>query len=83
MNFFPLVTCSDITVANGEVTYDVLRLNGSYPVNTVATFSCDSGFSLSGSISSTCQTSTAWIFGNLEPQIPTCNLGNENIITTY
>ena len=41
-----------------------------YHVNTMATFSCDNGYSISGSDSSICQDSGIW-----DPQTPTC--GNE------
>ena len=55
---------------NGHVNYSTVNYNGGYPIDTTALFTCDYGYSLSGSDSSICQTSTDW---NEQP--PTCNLG--------
>ena len=54
------------------VDYDESRIfvSSKYPVDTMATFSCDEGFSLSGSSSSICQDS-----GNWSQETPIC--GNE------
>ena len=47
-------------------------INGEYPVDTMASFSCSSGFSLSGSESTVCQMSGHW-----GQQSPMCNEGKE------
>ena len=59
-----------MSISNGRVMYDRARVsvNGGWPVDTVASFSCNSGYSRSGSSSRTCQTS-----GNWNQQNPTCN----------
>ena len=75
-NNFPAVTCSAITLENGEVTYTTTQVSAEYPLDTVATFSCSSQSKLSGSSSSTCQAFENT--GNWNPQIPTCNLSNTN-----
>ena len=46
------------------------RPDGKYPVYTVATYTCNDGYVLSGSDSNTCQTSGDWQQGN-----PNCNRG--------
>ena len=46
--------------------------NGSYPYDTVASFSCNEGYYLSGNEEITCQTS-----GNWNMDTPVCNLGKE------
>ena len=74
LNCFPAVTCSAITLENGEVTYTTTQVNGAYPLDTEATFSCSSQAKLSGSSSLTCQAFEN--SGNWNPQIPTCNLSN-------
>ena len=65
------MTCSAITLENGEVTYTMPEENGRYSIDTVANFSCSTQANLTGTQSSTCQAS-----GNWNPQIPTCNLSN-------
>ena len=76
---FTLVACAHIRLDNGEVNYDGSRVpfafTDKYSVDTVATFSCNPGYSLSGSSSSICQDSGTW-----DPQPPTCD--NENILFT-
>ena len=73
---FNTVTCAALSQpANGQVAYSNATVDGGYPVDTVATFSCNSRYSRSGSSSRTCQTS-----GNWNQETPTCNLSNTNII---
>ena len=59
----------DSTPLNGQVEPMGLS-NGQYLVDTTVTFTCDSGYSLQGSASSTCQVSGIW-----DPLPPTCSLG--------
>ena len=43
------------------ITYDRDQANnGQYPVNTIATFMCDSEYHLDGDLSATCQPSGNW-----------------------
>ena len=42
--------------------------NDAYPINTEVSFTCDYGYFLNGSDSSTCQSTGDW-----DPQTPTCN----------
>ena len=46
--------------------------SGRYPFDTVASFSCNEGYSLSGNEEITCQTSGNW---NMDP--PECNARKE------
>ena len=56
---------------NGQTTYnDSMVQNNGYPLNTVASFTCNPGYNLNGSDSSTCQDSLNW-----DQQIPACDQG--------
>ena len=55
-----LVTCAPLSLTNGGVTYTTSAQDGKYVVDTVASFSCDSGFSLNGTNSAMCQESGNW-----------------------
>ena len=72
--FFTLVACTRVRLDNGEVNYRgsivTFAFINKYHVDTVATFSCDDGYSLTGPSLSICQDSGTW-----DPQPPTC--GNE------
>ena len=72
-----VVTCTEISLPNGEVNYTTMEENGRYMLDTVATFTCDSQSNLSGFNSSTCQASNNSAHWNPEP--PTCNLSNESV----
>ena len=63
------VTCAELTLSNGGITYSQPKVNGRYPVNTKATFSCNSRYTRDGSNSSTCNTLGEW-----DQQTPACNL---------
>ena len=71
-NVFTVVFCSAPVLENGVINYDRPRHNIDHDAidGTIATFSCDDGYSLSGSSSSVCQADRTW-----DPQTPTC--GNE------
>ena len=75
-NCFSAVICSAISLPNGEVSYTTSQANGGYVVDTIATFTCSSQSDLSGSSSSTCQSSGNSAVWN--PQTPICDLSNEN-----
>ena len=66
--YFSPVTCGSLGLIGGRVTYNRDSVNGRYPVDTRASFSCNPGYSRSGSSSRTCQTS-----GNWNQQMPRCN----------
>ena len=70
-HIFIAVTCLAPDLENGRINYDQGDIQiDTYPENTMATFTCDDGYSLSGPSSSICQHSRTW-----DPQPPTC--GNE------
>ena len=69
--YFVVVTCSALMLSNGGVSYNTNVTNGGYTVDTVATISCNRGYSLSEFSSRTCQTSGRW-----NQQIPSCNQSN-------
>ena len=56
-----------MSLVNGLVKYSKSAEIGRYLVNTVAAFSCNSGYQLNGTNSATCQAS-----GNWNEQTPTC-----------
>ena len=79
--WFPVVTCVSLSLPNGRVSYNRGAINGRYPVDTVTSFSCNSGYSRSGSSSRICQTSGDW-----NQQTPKCNKNkkrNEHIFTGF
>ena len=63
-------TCSALGLSNGRVDYNTSAVNGRYPVDTSASFTCNSGYTRSGSSSSICQNSGGW-----NEYEPTCNKG--------
>ena len=69
----PVVTFTSLSLENGQIIYNDSQVNNEYHVDTVATFTCNYGYSLSGSESSRCTTSGNWI-----NEIPTCNLSIKN-----
>ena len=71
IKYFPAVTCSALRLSNGRVSYNKSPVGGSYPLDTMASFSCNGGYSRSGSSSRTCQTSGSW-----SSQTPRCNKSN-------
>ena len=65
------VTCESLILENGQIDYNQsVTTNGTYLIDTMANFSCTSGFSLSGSNSATCQASGSW-----NQQTPQCREG--------
>ena len=68
-----LGTCSVLqSPLNGDISYNKDKVGGRYPVNTKASFSCNSGYNRNGHSSRICQSA-----GNWNHQTPTCNPGNE------
>ena len=65
--YFTVVTCSALNLSHGEVTYNQLSIDGRYPANSTAYFSCDSMYFPIGPESSTCD-----FFGNWSNQTLTC-----------
>ena len=71
---FHPVSCRFLRLQNGEVSYNnVSSLDESFPVNTTASFSCNSHYRRDGPSSVTCQTS-----GNWTEETPTCTASNGN-----
>ena len=73
--FIVVVNCPELSLVNGHVTYTELWLrNGALvrPLDSVASFTCDHGYRLTGSNSATCQQSSMW-----DQEISTCTQGNE------
>ena len=55
------VTCSTLSLQNGRVSYDKDPADdGHYPVNTIATFTCDDEHYLDGDSAATCESSSTW-----------------------
>ena len=76
LQIFSTVTCQALSSpSNGGRTYNKNAVGGRYPVDTVVTFTCNSGYSLSGSSTTKCQTSGQW-----NNNSPTCNRSNKNYI---
>ena len=71
-----LGTCEGLdNVGHGEVVYNK---RPKYDVETVASFSCDYGYRISGSNSITCQNS-----GNWNQAKPSCTQSNKIFFFTY
>ena len=64
-----LDTCPPLSLENGRVSYNRNAINGRRPIGTVATFSCNTGYTRVGTSSNTCQNS-----GNWQRYIPVCRI---------
>ncbi len=54
------ITCSDLTVpANGMISYN-MGTTSLRPVNTVATYTCVTGYTLNGGSTRTCESDGVW-----------------------
>ena len=77
-----VVTCETLSLKNGEVSYNasqgsyIYEHQQFYYVYTMASFTCDDGYTLSGSESSICQVSKTW-----SEQTPQCIPGNCTVYT--
>ena len=56
------VICWVLNIGAGGVNYNKPQVNGRYPVGTIATFYCNSGYDLSETSSTTCQSSGHWAY---------------------
>ncbi len=56
-----VITCSDLpSLANGIINYGGAGSTDSRPVNTVATYTCDTGYTLNGGSTRTCGSDGVW-----------------------
>ena len=61
ISYLLAANCQALSLGNGRITYDSSPVaNGGYAFDTVASFSCNGGYSRSGPSSSTCLTSGTW-----------------------
>ena len=57
----PPITCSDLNnLTNGMISYDDAGSTNNRPVNTVAIFSCDTGYTLNENATKTCGNDGIW-----------------------
>ena len=69
--YYVVVNYPDLSLVNGQITYDPLLLNNQHPLDSVASFECNYGYNITGPNSSTCETSGTW-----SQQSPMCIQGN-------
>ena len=56
-----IVTCSALTLSNGAINYDEDPADdGRYPMNTIATFTCNDEYYIDGNPTATCESSGNW-----------------------
>ena len=56
-----IVSCSALNLTNGMVSYNTnQKPDGQYVVETIATFTCDPGYSVDGLFSTICNVSGNW-----------------------
>ena len=71
--YFLVGTCMALNLENGDISYTESPItNGGYPVDTVASFICNNGYSKSGPQWQTCQSNKTW-----DQQTPTCTQSNK------
>ena len=64
LNFTFVVTCETLNLENGNVSYnESLIPNKGYHVGTMASFTCNSGYCLTGLELSICQSFGHWCWG--------------------
>ena len=72
---FIIVTCVTLNLENGQVKYNESVVpNKGYPFGTMASFTCNCGYYLSGLESSTCQFYGHWCWGP-----PVCKQCKKNL----
>ncbi|XP_064386142.1 mucin-2-like isoform X2 [Halichondria panicea] len=65
-----LATCSDLTApTNGMIAYDMESMNAR-PLNTVATYTCITGYMVTGDMTRTCEGGGVW--SGTDPTLPAC-----------
>ena len=72
IRLFIVVLCPALNLLNGEVNYNHSSIEGNYPVNTTASFSCYSTYILVGNNTSTCDLLGNWQNFNLSCQGNSC-----------
>ena len=58
--FLAPVTCERLSLKNGQVNYNTSSTNGKYLIDAKASFTCFTGYFLSGSNSAICKMPGAW-----------------------
>ena len=57
----PIVICSDLSaLTNGDIDYGGAGSTNSRPVDTVATYTCNPGYTLDGGTTRTCGSDGVW-----------------------
>ena len=69
-----VATCENQSLRNGQISYNKLAVSGVYPVNTTASFQCNSGYYLKGLDSVICEANGSSIYWN--SPIPHCIQSN-------
>ena len=70
------MTCAPVQLLNGQVNTQASLLNGRYPYQATISFSCDSGYTRTGSSSAICLDTGTWSHA---PQ--TCNIGSVDTVS--
>ena len=78
--YFSVVICEALQLPeNGDISYnESLVRNEGYTVDTLASFTCNSGYNLNGSDSSICRNS-----GNWNQETPTCDRGKISMLKLF
>ena len=64
----PIVTCSDLpSLTNGNIDYGGAGSNNSRPVNTVATYTCNPGYTIGGGTTRTCRSGIHRVWTGFAP----------------
>ena len=58
--FLTLVICEALNLINGQISYNPPATNGTHLLDATASFTCNTGFYLSGANSAICQAPGAW-----------------------
>ncbi|XP_064386134.1 mucin-2-like isoform X4 [Halichondria panicea] len=67
-----LATCSDLTApTNGMIAYDMESMNAR-PLNTVATYTCITGYMVTGDMTRTCEGGGVWSGTDPTCELPAC-----------
>ena len=74
--------CDPIALPNGEVTYSDAHVEGRYTEGTLAVFSCNNGYDISGDVVASCVMGVTESQG-LWDELPTCIQSNQSFSTFY